>query len=239
MPPEANPRTAQNERERPPSIHARLSQESAPQTRNLRPALRWTQGPSSRASAVRGSNSGPVLNMLVSTLRALPCLCNPGSLASLSKLTSQFGVGAAFDLRGIYALECVVELHVVIPQQILSHDTQAQRFPRSPCQLRVQPRVGSHGLRWQSSDKIGVCIPLKTSPQFKVRAELRLMLWVRALRVHHACCVRVRGVAMQMHLQEGITRAERPAICYFPFDKCFDAAGRAMQFVVEKQRENQ
>src|SRR5216684_8690821 len=123
MPPEASPRTAQNERERLPSIHTRPWLGSAPLTRKLRPALRWTQGSPSLAPAVRGSTSDHAPNMSVSTFRGLLCLQNTNSRVAPSKSPSQFSVGAALDLRGIYALECVVKLNVAVLYQILPHDT--------------------------------------------------------------------------------------------------------------------
>jgi hypothetical protein len=62
---------------------------------------------------------------------------NSMPVAPGSELPGQFGISAALDLRGIHALEYVVELDVMIPQQILSHYAQARRFHESPRELRV------------------------------------------------------------------------------------------------------
>ena len=61
---------------------------------------------------------------------------------------SEFAVDAACHLRGIHALEWIVELHVMIAEQVLTDYTYVHGFRNSPAQLRIYAGVTGNLRIW-------------------------------------------------------------------------------------------
>src|SRR6266478_4571417 len=126
----------------------------------------------------------------------------------------------------------------MILEQVLTRKTQFHSFRELPGQLRVEPRIGRHKLRRQGSDEIGVCIPGEAVSQLKMGAQLRLVARIGTLSVRHARRVVTAGIAVQMHLQKRVTRAERPTRGRSPIYRGLETISCAMQIIAKRRREN-
>ena len=132
---------------------------------------------------------------------------------------SKFAVDAACHLRGIHALEWIVELHVMIVEQVLTDYTEVHGFSDPPAQLRIHAGISGNLRTGEAIYKVRGGIPGKTMEHLDVRPELRLVNGVCALNVGDTCCVLAVPSGVKMHFQKGISGTERPSISYLPTRK--------------------
>lgn len=132
---------------------------------------------------------------------------------------SEFAVDAARHLRGIHALEWIVELHVMIAEQVLTDYTHVHGFRDSPAQLRIHAGISGNLRIREAIYKVRGGIPGKTMEHFDVRPKLGLINRIRALNVGDTCRVLAVPSGVKMHFQKSVSGAERPSIRDFPARK--------------------
>ena len=132
---------------------------------------------------------------------------------------SKFGVDTACHLRGIHALEWIVELHVMIVEQVLTDYTQVHGFRDSPAQLCIHAGISGNLRIGEAIYKVRGSIPGKTMEHRDVRPKLGLVNRICALNVRNARRVLAAPSGVKMHFQKGISGTERPSISHLPTRK--------------------
>jgi hypothetical protein len=155
------------------------------------------------------------------------------------ELPCNLGVRAPFDLRWIHEGKVIVKFQVMVLQEILSDGSKLRALRNTPSQLSIQPRVGAYCLRGQSADEVGVRVPGKMAGEIETRSELGLMCGAGTLIVRRGASVLAVGGSVDVHLEEGIARAKRPAIRNLPVERGFDALCCAVEIVGDHVGNNQ
>src|ERR1700693_1124816 len=101
---------------------------------------------------------------------------------------------------------------MMVTEKVLTDQTEIRPLGQFPCQLRVDACIGGDLLKWKGADEIGTRVPSETTEYFYVGPQLRLVLWVGTLVVHHRRHVLTCPIGMQMHFQKRVAWTEGPAI---------------------------